>query len=170
MKKISLISLTFLLSTFLYNISNAQEIIGVPRIIDGDTVHINNYKIRLEGIDAPEIKQKCKKPFISFSVYIGFSINKSYSCGSVSKDKLIKKINKSSIKCISLSKDRYNRYLATCYKDQTNLNKWLVRNGYAVAYKRYSNKYSNDEIHAKNNSLGVWQGTFIRPEKWRKLN
>ena len=75
MKKISLISLTFLLSTFLYNISNAQEITGVPRIIDGDTVHINKYKIRLEGIDAPEIKQKCKKPLISFSVYIGFSIN-----------------------------------------------------------------------------------------------
>ena len=61
MKKISLISLTFFLSTFLYNVSNAQEIIGIPKIIDGDTIHINNYKIRLEGIDAPEIKQKCKK-------------------------------------------------------------------------------------------------------------
>ena len=41
----------------------AQEISGVTKIIDGDTVHINNYKIRLEGIDAPEIKQKCEKPF-----------------------------------------------------------------------------------------------------------
>ena len=170
MKKINLISSILLLSIFLYNLSNAQEIIGVPKIIDGDTVHINTYKIRLEGIDAPEIKQKCKKPFISFSAFIDFSINKSYSCGSVSKEKLINKINKSTIKCISLSKDRYNRYLATCYKDQTNLNKWLVRSGFAVAYKRYSKKYLNDEIHAKNNSLGVWQGTFIRPEKWRKLN
>ena len=54
----------------------AEEIIGIPRIVDGDTVQINEFKIRLEGIDAPEIKQKCKKPFISFSVYIGFSINK----------------------------------------------------------------------------------------------
>ena len=111
MKKISLISLTFLLSTFLYNISNAQEIIGVPRIIDGDTVHINNYKIRLEGIDAPEIKQKCKKPFFSFSAFIGFSINKSYSCGSVSKNKLIKIINKYIIKFIYLYKYIYNIYI-----------------------------------------------------------
>ena len=78
MKKISLISLTFLLSTFLYNISNAQEITGVPRIIDGDTVHINKYKIRLEGIDAPEIKQKCKKPFISFYYFVKYNYN--YCC------------------------------------------------------------------------------------------
>ena len=81
MIRIGLISLTLLFSIFLFNLSNAQEIIGVPKIIDGDTVYINTYKIRLEGIDAPEIKQKCKKPFISFSVFIGFSINKSYSCG-----------------------------------------------------------------------------------------
>ena len=51
-----------------------------------------------------------------------------------------------------------------------NLNKWMVRNGYAVAYKRYSKKYVRDEEYAKENKLGIWKGTFIAPEKWRKLN
>jgi endonuclease YncB( thermonuclease family) len=46
----------------------------------------------------------------------------------------------------------------------------MVRNGLAVAYKRYSKDYLGDEIYAKENKLGLWKGSFIRPEKWRKLN
>ena len=84
--------------------------------------------------------------------------------------KLIGKINNSKIKCISASKDRYKRYLATCYKDKINLNKWMVRSGNAVAYKRYSKDYVRDEEYAKENKLGMWQGSFLIPEKWRKLN
>ena len=84
--------------------------------------------------------------------------------------KLIDKIDNSKIKCISSSKDRYKRYLATCYKDELNLNKWMVRNGFAVAYKRYSKDYLKDEEYAKDNKLGIWEGPFVMPEKWRKLN
>ncbi len=57
------ISLILIVTFFLAQTSNSTEIYGIPKIIDGDTVHINNKKIRLEGIDAPEIKQQCKKPF-----------------------------------------------------------------------------------------------------------
>ena len=70
----------------------AEEIIGISKVIDGDTVHINNFKIRLEGIDAPEIKQQCKKPFLKISIFIGYQFSKSYSCGVTSKMKLIKVI------------------------------------------------------------------------------
>ena len=83
---------------------------------------------------------------------------------------MINKIDNSKIKCISSTKDRYKRYLATCYKDGVNLNKWMVKNGYAVAYTRYSKQYLIDENFAKDNKLGMWKGTFLRPEKWRKLN
>ena len=148
----------------------AEEISGIPKIIDGDTVHINNYKFRLEGIDAPEMKQQCKKEFLKISSIIGFSFYKDYTCGKVSRKKLITKINKSEIKCISTTKDRYKRYIATCYKEKTNLNQWMVRNGYAIAYRRYSKKYVPDEDFAKENKLGLWQGKFMSPEKWRKLN
>ena len=163
------ISLVFIVTFFFAQILNSTEINGIPKIIDGDTVHINTKKIRLEGIDAPEMKQKCKKPFLKISAIIGFQFNKAYLCGVTSKAKLIDKIDNSKIKCISVSKDRYKRFLATCYKDKINLNKWMVRNGYAVAYKRYSKDYLRDEEYAKENKLGVWEGTFLMPEKWRKL-
>ena len=148
----------------------AEEIIGISKVIDGDTIHINNFKIRLEGIDAPEMSQKCKKEFLKISSTIGFIFYKDYNCGEVSKKKLKDKINESEIKCISSSKDRYKRYIATCFKGQTNLNQWMVRNGYAIAYRRYNKKYIPDEDFAKENKLGLWKGKFMDPEKWRKLN
>ena len=150
--------------------SIAEEISGIPKVVDGDTIHINNYKLRLEGIDAPEMRQQCKKESFKISFFIGFTFYKDYSCGRVSKEKLINKINTSEIKCISSSKDRYKRYIATCFKGKTNLNQWMVRNGFAIAYRRYSKKYVPDEVYAKENKLGLWQGKFIEPEKWRKLN
>ena len=157
---------------FLVMLSNsiAEEISGIPKVVDGDTIHINNYKFRLEGIDAPEMRQQCKKESFKISFFIGFTFYKDYSCGRVSKEKLITKIDTTEIKCISSSKDRYKRYIATCYKGKTNLNQWMVRNGFAIAYRRYSKKYVPDEVFAKENKLGLWQGKFMEPEKWRKLN
>ena len=146
---------------------NAKEIIGLPRIVDGDTIHIGEYKIRLEGIDAPEMKQTCKLQYLKLSF---LSFNKTYYCGVKSKEKLSKKINNKKINCKISSRDRYKRYIATCFKNKTNLNKWMVRNGHAVAYLRYSKKYYRDENYAKKKGLGLWRGAFLRPEKWRKVN
>ena len=158
--------------TLLVLLSNsiAEEISGIPKVVDGDTLHIDNYKFRLEGIDAPEMRQQCKKESFKISFFIGFIFYKDYSCGRVSKEKLITKIDTTEIKCISSSKDRYKRYIATCYKGKTNLNQWMVRNGFAIAYRRYSKIYVSDEEFAKENKLGLWQGKFMEPEKWRKLN
>ena len=80
--------LILIVTFFLAQTLNSTEIYGVPKIIDGDSVHINNKKIRLEGIDAPEIKQQCNKPFLQISTLIGFQFSKSYSCGVTSKKKL----------------------------------------------------------------------------------
>ena len=158
--------------TLLLLLSNsiAEEISGIPEVVDGDTIHIDNYKFRLEGIDAPEMRQQCKKESLKISFFIGFTFYKDYSCGIVSKEKLITKIDTTEIKCISSSKDRYKRYIATCYKGKTNLNQWMVRNGFAIAYRRYSKAYVPDEEFAKENKLGLWKGKFMEPEKWRKLN
>ena len=78
-------SLIIIITFFLVQTLNSAEIYGVPKIIDGDTVHINDKKIRLEGIHAPEIKQQCKKPFLKISATIGFEFNKDYSCGVIAK-------------------------------------------------------------------------------------
>ena len=156
-----------ILTLFFFQTIQASEIIGFPKIVDGDSIHIKSYKIRLEGIDAPEMKQKCKKPYLQMMF---FTFQKEYNCGQVSKKKLLKKIGNKPVKCILLGKDRYKRYLAKCFKGTINLNRWMVRNGYAIAYRKYSKLYVPDENFAKEEKLGLWSGTFIKPEKWRKLN
>ncbi len=149
-----------------------QNISGIPKVIDGDTVHIEKfkislsffgyskkYKIRLNGIDAPEKNQKCNKQNIE------------YACGLKSTQALRDKIDNRAIKCkLESNKDRYQRYIGTCFLKEENLNKWMVRNGHAIAYRRYLKDYIDDEEYAKKNKLGIWQGYFLEPEKWRKLN
>jgi len=136
----------------------ASEIYGRPVITDGDTIKIMNNKIRLHGIDAPEKNQKCVKN------------KKKYKCGLVATEALIKKIGKNKVKCLTHNnKDRYNRFIGVCFVGQDNLNKWMVRNGHAVAYRRYSKDYVLDEEFAKKSKFGLWNGTFLEPERWRKL-
>ena len=154
-----LITLSFLFYFLFLKLALSEEIFGLPVITDGDTIKISNNKIRLHGIDAPEKKQKCLKNA------------KEYNCGVAATKALVKKISKNMVKCqIQKNKDRYNRFIGVCFVEQEDLNKWMVRNGHAVAYRRYSKDYILDEDFAKINKLGLWSGTFLKPEKWRKLN
>ena len=146
---------------------NINKISGFAKVVDGDTIKINSKKIRLYGIDAPEKKQKCKKTYLTISF---MSFTKEYMCGEVSTEKLIKKINKQKLKCNILDVDRYKRLIGECFKKNINLNSWMVSNGYAVAYRKYSKKYVSDEINAKNNKLGIWQGKFEMPWDYRRKN
>ena len=146
---------------------NLNKISGFAKVVDGDTIKINSKKIRLYGIDAPEKKQKCKKTYLTISF---MSFTKDYMCGEVSTQKLIKKINKQKLNCDILDVDRYKRLIGECFKRNINLNSWMVSNGYAVAYRKYSKKYVSDEINAKNNKLGIWQGKFEMPWDYRRKN
>ena len=127
---------------------------------DGDTIKINGTRIRLFGIDAPEKNQICVN-----------KNNESYNCGSISTITLRRYVRKTKIKCRYTEKDRYGRILGTCYfpydSSKLSLNRYMVHTGHAVAYKRYSKKYLDSEKWAKDNHLGMWQGNFERPEKWR---
>ena len=145
---------------FLIYLSNQNQTIvtGKAKIIDGDTIHINFNKIRLHGIDAPEINQNCN--------YEG----KEWECGKKSKDFLIKVINTNSVNCQVLGKDRYNRYIAVCYSNKLNLNKTMVKNGWAISYQYYSKDYLDEEFIAKSKKLGIWKGEFIEPYLYRKKN
>ena len=146
---------------------NINKISGFAKVVDGDTIKINSKKIRLYGIDAPEKKQKCKKTYLTISF---MSLTKDYMCGEVSTQKLIKKINKQKLNCNIIDVDRYKRLIGECFKRNINLNSWMVSNGYAVAYRKYSKKYVSDEINAKKNKLGIWQGKFEMPWDYRRKN
>ena len=163
-----IISIIFFILTYIdVRSENINKITGFAKVIDGDTIKINSKKIRLYGIDAPEKKQKCKKIYLTISF---MSFTKDYMCGEVSTQKLIKKINKQKLNCNILDVDRYKRLIGECFKRNINLNSWMVSNGYAVAYRKYSKKYVSDEINAKNNKLGIWQGKFEMPWDYRRKN
>jgi endonuclease YncB( thermonuclease family) len=140
------------------NFSFAKTINGKPRIIDGDTIHIKSNKIRLHGIDAPETKQTCKID------------NEEWYCGKQSTKELKKLINKQNVECVINDVDIYNRYVAICYVDEININQWMVKNGWAIAYRYYSKDYINEEEYADDNKLGIWKSKFIEPYLYRKKN
>ncbi len=170
MKKLnlSLFSLLILLSLTAISYCSEKIIFGNAKVIDGDTIKINKKKVRLFGIDAPEKKQICKKAYLEFFIFI---FQKNYKCGEKSTLALLKKVKNKKIKCVlEKNKDIYKRFIGTCYIKNQDINKWLVKNGYAVSYKKYSKKYLLDEQYAKENKLGLWRGSFMRPDKWRKIS
>jgi len=154
-KKIILaISISSLIFFLILNRDSSQEL----RVVDGDTIHLNGEKIRFTGIDTPELKQTCvKEGFID-------------PCGVTAKEILIVKIGDNKVECISEGKDRYKRTLAECFVNDESLSSYLVRSGYAFAYRRYSKKFIPDEDYAKDNKIGMWSMKFQYPWDYRRNN
>ena len=149
MKKfIGILALSFLL----IGISSANSL----KVVDGDTIILNGEKIRFSGIDTPELKQTCLKD------------TEEVGCGMFAKMLLVKKIGNNTPVCIGKEKDFYKRTLAECFVNGESLSKFLVRSGYAFAYRKYSKKFVKDEDFAKTNKLGMWSMTFKYPWDFRK--
>ena len=129
---------------------------GELKIVDGDTIHLNGHKIRFSGIDTPEINQMCKKDETDIP------------CGEMAKELLIKKIGNAIPNCILEDKDQYGRMLGECYIEEESLSSYLVREGFASAYTKYSKKFVEDELFAIKNKSGMWSMDFIFPWDFRK--
>ena len=135
----------------------AEPITGVPRIIDGDTIIIAGERIRLDWIDAPETRQQCNIE------------GKKWACGVAATNALNKLIGTSQVRCQTHGRGKYGRILGICYLGKENINAWMVRNGWAVDYRKYSNgAYAREEAMAKSERRGIWQGDFIAPWDWRR--
>jgi endonuclease YncB( thermonuclease family) len=141
---------------FLFLIYQSFSLADEIRIIDGDTIVLNGEKIRFFGIDAPEVDQECKKK------------GEIIKCGLLSKQVLEDKIGNNKLLCIKKDTDRYKRTIAECFINKVSLSKFLVANGYAFAYKKYSKQYIYHEKRAKILKLGLWSMTFEYPWKFRK--
>jgi endonuclease YncB( thermonuclease family) len=151
-KVIFLTSIFLLVFLLTINDIKSQEL----KIVDGDTIHINGEKIRFTGIDTPELKQTC------------INNGTKNPCGITAKEILIEKIADNKVECISEGKDQYKRTLAECFVNNESLSSYLVRSGYAFAYRKYSTKFIKDEDFAKANKLGMWSMTFQYPWDFRK--
>ena len=130
----------------------------VLKVVDGDTIVLNGEKIRFSGIDTPELKQKCIKN------------DQKVFCGVLAKKLLLEKIDNKTPECIREGKDIYKRTLAECFINGESLSVFLVRNGYAFAYRKYSNKFIKEEEFAKKNKNGLWSMKFEYPWDFRKKN
>ena len=126
------------------------------KVVDGDTIVLNGEKIRFSGIDTPELKQTCLQG------------DQEVGCGMTAKKLLAEKIGNSTVECIGEGKDAYKRTLAECFVNGESLSKFLVRSGYAFAYRKFSTKFIKDEEFAKANKLGMWTMTFQYPWNFRK--
>ena len=96
--------------------------------------------------------------------------NELYACGLLSSAFLKKVKNKNDVYCKEGNKDRYGRLIAICYANEMNLNSTMVKQGWAIACRYYSNDYIKEEDNAKKNKRGIWSGSFIQPYVWRKNN
>lgn len=133
----------------------ADGLAGRARIVDADTIDIGGTRIRLYAIDAPEGAQRC---------YVDGS---AVRCGARAADALETWIAGRIVACIEVDIDRYGRTVATCRVDGEDVGRWLVRNGHAVAYRRYGADYICDEAAAAAQQRGIWAGTFVAPWEWR---
>jgi endonuclease YncB( thermonuclease family) len=141
------------------SIVHAADITGIPKIREADTVQIGANHIRLGGIDAPSADQLC--------------INNSgarWTCGVAARDELIKHAGNKSWTCHVRQTDRRGRQISRCEVDGEDIQKWLVRSGWALSYAHLSHDYDADEAAARAAKAGMWQGAFIAPWDWRVRN
>ena len=135
------------------------DLSGPARVIDGDTIAIRGWRIRIHGIDAPEARQTCtdarKRP---------------YPCGSVSTKILSTTISSRPVRCVIRDTDRHGRPIGQCFAAGDDIGAVQVRLGMALAYRQYSHAYVTEEARARDAGVGIWSGTFEFPWNWRRQN
>lgn len=153
------------LSTALASPSNAFQgddgqpaiIDGIGRVVDGDTLDVGPTRVRLEGIDAPEIAQTCQT-----------ATGQTWNCGVAAAAMLRKLAEHKDVACDRKGLDRYRRTLATCFADGIDIDEAMVRAGLAWAFVRYSVVYVGVEAEARKAKIGVWQGAAEAPWDFRR--
>ncbi len=131
---------------------NEEQASGMAVIADGDTIEINGSRIRLEGIDSPEFGQLCQLA------------GREVDCGRMARNHLRNLVDRSHVTCNGWLYDKYDRLLATCSANGIDLNQRMVEDGWAVSY----GGYEAEELLARENNRGLWQGEFMRPGDWRR--
>lgn len=127
------------------------EINGPFAIVDGDTLAMDGGRLRLVGLDAPEIRQSCDEG------------EKTWACGEAARNLLQDTVAGRQVQCRGNRHDRYGRLLVTCRADGADPAAELVRRGLAVS----TGGYDAEEQAARLDKAGIWAGPFVRPADWR---
>ena len=148
-------SVLALLCGLLLRPAAAATLTGKADIVDGDTIKVGGIPVRLYGIDAPEGRQTCKRD------------GKIYGCGKQATKALANLIAGQSVQCEIVGRDDYARALGVCTVADTELNRTMVRDGWALAFVKYSDRYAADQVAAEAAKAGLWAGSFVKPWEWR---
>ena len=132
---------------------------GVAKVIDGDTIEIAGNRIRLHGIDALEGEQRCRR-----------ADGTTWACGRDATRALRGMIAGGRVSCRIHGRDQHERAIGTCYANGVDLNGWMVREGHALAYRRYSRRYVGEEQSARTARKGMHAGEYEPPWVWRRHN
>lgn len=137
--------------------SHTTDMIGRVSVVDGDTLEMRGERIRLWGIDAFESSQLCDRP------------SGKYRCGQVGANALDAWLAGQVVTCKPVGRpDRYGRTVARCSLEDQDLGAWLVENGHALDYARYSQgRYVREQSRAQSTRRGAWAGEFEAPWDWR---
>src|SRR5512144_124467 len=139
----------------LASVPSFADVAGEATVVDGDTIVVAGKRVRLQGIDAPELHQTCT------------AYGQQWACGRTSAEWLRKSLDGRQVECVGHARDRYGRLLAVCYLGGENLNERIVREGWALDFRRYSTDYVRAESEAKPAGAGIWRGEFTPPWEWR---
>lgn len=129
------------------------------RVIDGDSLEIGGEKVRLLGIDAPELSQTCTN-----------ATGKTYGCGKQATKHLQYLIGKKTVQCDVTGDDKYQRGLVLCQVGDVDINKQMVKSGWALAFRNSYVDYTTEEIAAAKARRGLWAGDFMTPREWKQLH
>ena len=136
---------------------DAKPLVGAALVVDGDSLEISGARIRLTGIDAPEMRQTCTD-----------ARRETWSCGRAAARELRAHVGDRELRCEQTGIDRYRRVLAVCFlPDGSDVNAWMVRQGWAVVFG-YGPNYRAEQAEAKAARRGIWAGTFTTPAEWRQ--
>lgn len=123
-----------------------------PRVIDGDTLVLNGTTYRLEGIDAPELTQRC-----------GYN----WLAGAAAAS-MLRELTKHGTHCTGSTRDKYGRTVGVCVSSGIDVGMRMIRTGMAFADPRYSQRYVIAEVQAESEGRGVhWYGC-AKPWEWRR--
>lgn len=135
---------------------NAECLVGPALVIDGDTVEVAGQRVRIHGIDAPELDQTF------------WWQGQHVACGIMALAALEALTAGVKLRCEAVERDRYGRLVARCFSPSgVDVGRRLVSAGWALAYRQYSLEYVDAEREARKARRGIWRGRFVKPWVWR---